>query len=327
VSEIGFGFQSDEPPGSYGPLARAAEAHGAAVLSVYGDLGYPPPIGPLLEMAAATFRARLGPACVNATTLHPVEIAGQAALLDRASGGRAFLGLARGAWLGRIGASGTLERLADAAAAVGALLAGRSHDGPVFPVAPGTRLHPQPLRSRMPLLIGGWGPRVLSLAGRIADEVKIGGSANPDLVPVVRERIAAGAAPAGRDPSDVAVVVGAVSVVDEDGEAARALARTEVAMYLEVVAPLDPTIDVPGGLLDQLRARLAAGDPEGAGRAVPDDLLDRFAFSGTPEQVASQAAALFAAGATRIDFGTPHGLTAARGIDLIGTRVMPLLSA
>jgi 5,10-methylenetetrahydromethanopterin reductase len=166
---------------------------------------------------------------------------------------------------------------------------------------------------------------VLALAGRIADEVKVGGSANPDLVPIVRERIAAGAAPAGRDPSEVGIVVGAVSVVDEDGAAARALARTEVAMYLEVVARLDPTVALPAGLLEHLRARLAAGDPEGAGRALPDDLLDRFAFSGTPEQVASQAAALFTAGVSRVEFGTPHGLTAARGIDLLGTRVMPLL--
>jgi len=325
MSEIGLGFQSDEPPGSYGPLAEAAEAHGVAVLSVYGDLGYPPPIGPLLEIAAATSRARLGPACLNAATLHPVEIAGQAAHLDRVSGGRAYLGLARGAWLERVGAAGTLERLADAAAAVEAILAGRGHDGPLFRVAPGMRLRPPPLRPRVPLLIGGWGPRVLALAGRVAGEAKVGGSANPDLVPVVRARIAAGAAAVGRDPSDVGIVVGAVSVVDEDGEAARALARTEVAMYLDVVASLDPTVHVPVPLLEHLRAHLEAGDPEGAGRAVPDGLLDRFAFSGTPEQVASQAAALFAAGASRVEFGTPHGLTSPGGIGLIGSRVMPLL--
>jgi 5,10-methylenetetrahydromethanopterin reductase len=98
-----------------------------------------------------------------------------------------------------------------------------------------------------------------------------------------------------------------------------------VAMYLEVVASLDPTVRLPAGLLEHVEGRLAAGDPEGAGRAVPEDVLDRFALSGTPEQVAAQAAGLFDAGATRVEFGTPHGLTAARGVDLIGTRVMPLL--
>jgi 5,10-methylenetetrahydromethanopterin reductase len=33
--------------------------------------------------------------------------------------------------------------------------------------------------------------------------------------------------------------------------------------------------------------------------------------------------ALLEAGATRVEFGTPHGLTAARGIELLGRRVLP----
>ena len=42
---------------------------------------------------------------------------------------------------------------------------------------------------------------------------------------------------------EVGIVVGAVTVVDEDGDAARERARREVAMYLEVVGGLDPTLD------------------------------------------------------------------------------------
>ena len=57
------------------------------------------------------------------------------------------------------------------------------------------------------------------------------------------------------------------------------------------------------------------------------DLLDRFAFSGTPEQIVRQAEALFAAGASRIEFGTPHGFTDAAGVRLLGKRVLPALRA
>jgi len=42
----------------------------------------------------------------------------------------------------------------------------------------------------------------------------------------------------------VGVVIGAVSVIDEDRAAARAAARQTVALYLPVVAPLDPTVAV-----------------------------------------------------------------------------------
>ena len=79
-------------------------------------------------------------------------------------------------------------------------------------------------------------------------------------------------------------------------------------MYLAVVAELDPTVEVPPELLAEVRALVAAGDDDGAGRAIPDDVLDLFAFSGTPEQVAAQVNAVIAAGASRVDLGTPQGL-------------------
>jgi 5,10-methylenetetrahydromethanopterin reductase len=128
---------------------------------------------------------------------------------------------------------------------------------------------------------------------------------------------------AGR--ASLGLVAGAVTVVDADGPAARARARTEVAMYLDVVAALDVTVQVPDDVLVPLRAALASGDAEAAGRLIPDDVLDRFAFAGTPEQVATHAAALVDAGASRIEFGTPHGLTDAEGVELLGKRVLPAL--
>ncbi|WP_344898459.1 LLM class flavin-dependent oxidoreductase [Streptosporangium longisporum] len=195
----------------------------------------------------------------------------------------------------------------------------------MFRLAPGTRLRYPVRRPRPPLLLGAWGPKGAALAGRIADEIKVGGSANPAMVGVIRERVAAGAVPAGRDPGEVGVVLGAVTVVDADGAAARARARTEVAMYLAVVADLDPTAGVPADLLGRVKELVDAGRDEDAGRLIPDDVLDLFAFSGTPEQVAAQAQALIDAGAHRVEFGTPHGLTDDGGVELLGGAVLPLL--
>ena len=93
--ELGLGIQSDKDLADYAALATLAEDGGVDVLSVYSDLLYQPPIVALLEMARVTTRVRLGAACWNPYTLHPYEIAGQVAALDRASGGRAYLGLAR----------------------------------------------------------------------------------------------------------------------------------------------------------------------------------------------------------------------------------------
>ena len=306
--EIGLAIQTDKQPGDYARIAASAEAYGIDVLSVYGDLMFQPPLGPLLEMARATSRVRLGPACLNPYSMHPYEIAGQVAALDMASGGRAFLGLARGTWLSGIGILQTepVNHLAEAASYVSALLAGDDSGfaGEIFRLEPGRRLQYRPQRSKVPLLIGGWGPRTLALAGRIAAEAKVGGSANPEVVATAQARITAGTSTAGRSPEDVATVIGAVSVVDEDAGAARALARTEVAKYLAVVGDLDPTVDLPADLLHEARSKVAVGDSEGAGQAIPDTVLDRFAISGTPDQVAAHVAALLDAG--------PTGLTSER---------------
>jgi hypothetical protein len=76
MSRIGIAFQTDKRPGEYAHLARIAEAHGVDALSVYADLMYQPPLPALLEMAGATERVVLGPACLNPYTTHPYEIAG-----------------------------------------------------------------------------------------------------------------------------------------------------------------------------------------------------------------------------------------------------------
>jgi len=183
----------------------------------------------------------------------------------------------------------------EAVAIVQRLLAGdrSGFAGTHFTLAAGAGFNYEPARDRVPLMIGTWRPRMAALAGEVADEVKIGGSANPRMVDTMRRWI-------GND--DVGIVVGAVTVVDEDGDAARERARSEVEMYLEVVGELDPTIE---------------GPPP----------LDSVTIAGTPEEVAAHARRLYDAGVKRVEFGTPQGLTTTEGVAVLCDRVLPLLRA
>lgn len=329
IREVSIAFQSNKTVAEYAALAGPVEEYGFDVLSVYGDLMYQPSIGPLLIMAQATERIRLGPASVNPYTLHPVEIAGQIALLDAVSGGRAYLGLSRGAWLESLGLAQTapIATMREAVVVVRHLLAKKRapFDGTVFHLSAHNLLQYDVLRSDVPLMIGTWGAKLAALAGTVADEVKIGGCVNPAMVPVMRERIAVGAAAAGRDRDAVGIVLGAVTVVDTDGAAARRKAKEEVALYLPTVAGLDPTVQVDPELLARMEAAVQQGDRWAAAALISDDLLRPFAFAGTPDEVTEHAEAIFAAGASRIEFGTPHGLTDARGVRLLGEAVLPAL--
>ena len=318
MGRLSIAFQTDKSPEEYVELAQRAERGGFDTVSVYHDLFFQPAIHPLLLMARATERVRLGPAALNPFTLHPVEIAGQIAALDAVSGGRAYLGLARGTWLDELGieTARPLTRIREAVEVIRRLLAGdrAGFAGEEFALAPGAGLRYEPLRRDVPLLIGTWAPRLTAYAGKVADEVKVGGSANPELVPIIRERI-------GNDR--VGIVAGAVCVVDDDGRAARRRARAEAALYFGTVAGLDPTLDVSHTMLGEVERLVRAGDGAAAGALIPDDVLDRLAFSGTPEQVVGQVEALFAAGAARVELGTPHGLTDRRGVELLAARVAP----
>jgi 5,10-methylenetetrahydromethanopterin reductase len=289
--QVGLGLQSNKRPEEYAELGRRSEAAGVDVVTVFHDLLYQPAIAPLLLLAQATERVRLGPAALNPYTLHPVEIAGQVAALDLVSGGRAFLGLAYGSWLDRLGLEQPrpVESLRETVEIVRRLLAGERSGfrGDVFELAPGAGLEYEPARTSVPIMLGTWRPRVAALAGEVANEVKIGGCANPAMVRLMREWI-------GHD--EVGVVVGAVTVVDRDGDRARDLARAKVAMYLDVVGELDPTIE-PGS----------------------EPPLELFTFAGTPAEIVAQVEKLAAAGLRRVEFGD------AVGLDLLLGEVVPAL--
>jgi 5,10-methylenetetrahydromethanopterin reductase len=318
--ELGLGLQTDKRPGEYAALARIAERGGFDVVTTFNDLWYQPALPALLEIAAATERVRIGPSCLNPFTVHPVELAGQIAMLDLASRGRAFLGLAAGAWLGDLGVEQPrpVETLGEAWEIVSRLLAGdrSGFAGEIFGLEPERGLEYGVERARLPLLIGTWSPRLTAFAAEHADELKLGGTANPAMVRLARERLG---------PAEVGVVAGAVTVVDRDGPLAREHARRRVAMYLNVVGSLDPTAAVDPELISALAARIAAGDEDGAGRLIPEDTLDLFAFSGTPDQVADQVQALYDAGARRVDFGSPQGLDERTGVQLLVDEVAPRL--
>ena len=69
------------------------------------------------------------------------------------------------------------------------------------------------------------------MAGELADEVKVGGSANPAVARQIQAPIYEGERVAGRPAGSVDLCLGAVTVIDHDRQRARSLARREVALY------------------------------------------------------------------------------------------------
>ncbi len=314
---ISIAFQTDKRLSEYGPLAQTAESYGFSGVTVYNDLLYQPAWLPLLEMARHTQRVQLGPAAVNPFTCHPLNIAGNMALLAEAANGRAYLGLARGAWLDFIGLfpNKPIAALQEAIGCVRHLwqqskepLAGRH-----FPLTGGDSLRWPLPHTDIPILLGTWGVQTIRACLSQVQAIKLGGTVNPGAVRWLRNLVG----------EQVEIVVGAVTVVDEDEQAACQLARREVTLYLPVVAELDKSLSIDPEILLALKQLAARYDFAQAATYISDDLLHKFAFAGTPEQIVAQTAALLEAGADRIEWGTPHGLTTVSGLQLLGEQVLP----
>jgi 5,10-methylenetetrahydromethanopterin reductase len=328
--EISIAFQTDKTPAQYAALAQQVNDYAFDAVSVYCDAPFHPSYGPLLLMAGHIKQARLGPAAVSPSRMPPIDIAANTALLAQLATGGVYIGLARGAWLADHGIREIrqpIQAIRETVDIVRLLLAGKEggYTGKVYSLDKYIRA-PYPLpKSPIPVMIGTWGRKLAAVAGEIADEVKVGGSANPDMVPVMQQYIEVGQQRAGRPADAVGVVMGAVTVVDKDRDQARAAARRAAALYLPVVMPLDPTVESDPELLNRMQTLVNTGELDAAGSLISDDLLERFAFAGDVRDVIRQAEALFDAGARRIEFGTPHGLTASNGVELLGKEVLPAL--
>ncbi|MEI7622093.1 MAG: LLM class flavin-dependent oxidoreductase [Actinomycetes bacterium] len=132
----------------------------------------------LSALAVATTRLRLAPLVMSATYRHPAVVANWAVTVDHISGGRLTLGLGAG-WqrneheqygfsLGM--PSERIKRLDEYCTIVRSLFERSSTDfqGSVFELSDAW-CEPKPLQSRLPIMIGGKGDRMLRLVARHAD--------------------------------------------------------------------------------------------------------------------------------------------------------------
>jgi len=328
--KISVAFQTNKTPAEYIALAKLVNNFDFDIISVYCDAPFHPSYGPLLLMAPYLDHAWLGPAAVSPFRMHPIDIAANTALLASMVGERVYVGMARGAWLVDYGIhepAKPILGIREAVIVVRRLLSGKAagFNGRVFKIADHVRApYPVP-KKKIPIMLGTWGPKMATLAGKIADEVKVGGSTNPAVAQAILVNIHRGCSEASRPMNDVGLAMGAVTVVDDDRKMARLIAKNEIAFYLPVVAKLDPTENLEPGLVDRIKTLVEQGDVQSAGELIGDDLLEKFAFAGNDKDIVRQAEALFEKGVSRIEFGTPHGITPETGIRILGERVIPRL--
>ena len=300
---LSIASHSGLPPAAVGAVAQAAELAGFG--AVFVAEGHGDALALCHPVAAATRQVRIGTAITNAALRPPVLAAKTAAQLDHASNGRFVLGLgvANTFMNAQFGLSPfpPLTMIEEYTAVVRAVLGGTpgGYEGRLFRSGM-VPLDSPPVRAALPVYLAALGPRMLELAGRVADGVILN-LMTPAQAGEAARAVRAAARAAGRDQASVEVACVVHACVADGGAdslaAAAAGARGIVPSY--VLHPAAPKLfgELDGGpSLQGARERVLAGDRAGAAALVPQQVADGFVANGGPDDVLARVAEYLAAG-------------------------------
>ena len=293
----------------------AALADGLDELWVVEDMEWSGGVAQAALLLAHLPRITIGHGIAPAPFRHPVALAMEWAALARAHPGRLHGGIGHGVqeWMAQLGlgAESPLTLLEETASVVRDLLVGgRVTTRGRYVTADGVALKFPP-NSPPPVSLGVRGPRSLELAGRCADGTVLAEWSSPAYVHWARQRIADGAAAAGRDAAShhITVFCG-IHIADttDDARAAAHAAAEAVRRRPEVL-------------------RMALPDREpGAPAPSAGDLLAAASAVGDADHAANHLRALAGAGAGTVilvPFGDDPAAILRRAISTVAGAVRP----
>ncbi len=292
-SAFGLSLSNEDPVESTLAMVQRADRLGFDEVSLPESRQFRSVFSVAAASLATTSHIRIRIGVANPVTRHPAVLAMEAGTLAEIGPRRLRFGIGAAAWTMRgygYAPDGwkPYTNTIEAVRAVRRLVRGESlgFTPTTFPASPETKLDfvpPQPI----PVDLGAVSTRMMEAVGEVADGVQLGALASPGYVAWARERIAAGAARAGRDPADILVAANVLTSVDVDRRAARDAVREVLAYYLFRVEPV--MIDAGSGAdpdeVAGVREAVATGGVAEGARVVSDGLIDRFAVAGTVEDV------------------------------------------
>lgn len=329
----------------YLALAQAAETYSFDQFWVSNDLFLRSAPIILTAIANATNRIQIGTCILNPYTIHPAEIAMLAATLDEVSHGRFNLGLAAGArdfldWVG-LEQTHPLAALRETISALRALWRGdRVETNRTVLKWTNEAYLRFPVERAIPIYLGALSPKMLQLAGELADGVL------PLLFPpehyfTVKPYIDQGLAlrhssPApspssfissrslANHPSSFDFAACIWVSLDTDRAAAHRVLANKIAYYGHALSPLIwDRLGVTKQDFEPITHMLNVERNEEKAAAMVNDRMLQIGIVGDADDVITRLEPLVSAGVQHLSFGPPLGPDSLAAIKLLGTRVLP----
>lgn len=306
----------------------AAEKNGLDFVWVSHDLFKINSMVALTAVACATKRVKLGNTILNPYTVDPSELSTYLATLDQLSGGRVVVGLSAGhprffKWIG-IDAKRPLTKTKETVVLLRRLLNGEKveYAGEEFKWTKEAYLRFKPLRSSIPIYIGGSGDKFLEYAGEAGDGV-LPILFPPEYIDHTMERVRLGVKKSGREIKDVDICACVWFSVSEEGNVAEDALRELIAYYGPGFQEFRlNTIGLTRKDMEPIGEAVKQGGIEAGKKLVTDKML-RFAIHGTPDECIGRLEEMQKKGITNVALGAPLGEVPEKSIELIGKKIMP----
>jgi probable F420-dependent oxidoreductase len=282
---------------------------------------------PLLTlMAINTKRMRLGTLVTNPIVRDPSVTASLLATLNLISNGRMDLGIGRGDSSRRVMGKkpATMEQLEKAVREIQALTRG---DKLIYD---GTAIQMTWAKTQVPAWVAAYGPRVLGLAGKIADGVILQ-FADPALIKWCMSFIQKGAEEAGRDFRKIKIMSAAPVWVSEDLDSARERVRWFPALVSNHVVDLVSRYkheELPEALTAYIRDRKGYDYHHHAevgsdnAEFVPDHIVDRYCIVGSVKEHRRRLRELFDLGVHQFNIYLMCG-EEEKTLEIYGEEIIP----
>jgi 5,10-methylenetetrahydromethanopterin reductase len=292
---LGIAFIPGMPASAVVDLAREAEQLGYDDLFLPDQTFHRDPWALLALCAQATSRLRLGLALTNPYTRHPIEIARAAGTLADVSGGRFVLGLGAGNRARVLAGHGieqraVVARLRESITVIRRLLAGETVDHRSETLTVNSVALDFQTPHRVPIFIGTRGPRMLALAGELADGVFAEALFTPGAFSWAREQVAVGAARVERSAAEVEMVAWQSLALGADAELATdpVYRRWAALMIRTTQTPVLKAIGVSDEAIRSVAAEVPP-DEEASGAGVAGSDVGKLLMVGTPADIISSA--------------------------------------
>ena len=250
--DFSVGLGRTESVHEIGEYARFAEDSGFKQLTLIDMPFVGRDVHTLMALSAQSTREILiGHGVTTPITFHPMSIANATASINELSGGRAFVGLGVGGPFETVlKRPAPVKEMREVVQFIRKFMSGEEAE------YRGAKAHSEWIRDPVPIYLAAERPRMLQLAGEIADGV-ISIGTNPEWVRWKMAQVEKGALRVGRDPAEVEFWVRTMIYVADNKEDA----REEVAPYPLAYGHLHTLFEQDTPEVNELRRGLERANP------------------------------------------------------------------